>query len=79
MISGTKFSCRLVTSGVHQGLILGPVLSNTFINGLHNGTEYILSKFVDGTKLGGVVDMPGGCAAIQKDLNNLEKGANRNS
>ncbi|KAK4806781.1 hypothetical protein QYF61_005577 [Mycteria americana] len=37
-----------------------------------------LSKFVDDTKVGGVADMPENCAAIQRDLNRLEKWADRN-
>lgn len=36
-------------------------------------------EFVDETKLREVVDTPHGYAVIQRDLNNLEKGANRNS
>ncbi|RMC15066.1 hypothetical protein DUI87_07246 [Hirundo rustica rustica] len=36
------------------------------------------SMFVDGTKLGGVADMPEGHVAIQRDLNRLEKQADQN-
>lgn len=54
-----------VISGVLQDFILRPVLFSIFINDLYAGLEGI--TFADNTKLGGVADMPVGCAATQRD------------
>lgn len=38
----------------------------TFINNLTDGRDYTLSKFEDGTTLGGVIDVLKGRAVIQR-------------
>jgi len=48
------------------------------MNNLDEGIEFILSKFADDTKLGGVDDTPEGCATIQQDLARVESWAGRN-
>lgn len=41
---------QMVTSGILQRSVLGPVLFNGFIYGLAAGLECILSTFTDGAK-----------------------------
>ena len=75
---GTESSWRPVTSSIPQGPVLGSVLFNVFISDLDDQIESTLSKFVDGTNLGGVTDTPEGCASTQKYLDRLECWAWKN-
>ncbi|PKU47673.1 rna-directed dna polymerase from mobile element jockey-like [Limosa lapponica baueri] len=48
---------------------------NSQVGVYDSGIECTLSKFANGIKLSGVVDMPEGQDAIQRDLDKLEKCA----
>lgn len=61
-----------------RGSVLGLVLFNILINALDDWIVSTLSKFANYTKLGGIIDAPEGCAAVQRDLDSMESWVERN-
>lgn len=74
-VNGVISGQWLLTSGIPQGSILGPVLLCVFINDMGVGLEDVLSKFADSINLGGDVDCIKGGEASETDLDKLESWA----
>ncbi|CAM5173342.1 unnamed protein product [Eretmochelys imbricata] len=78
VINRSVSSWQLISSGIPQGSVLGPVLFKILVNDLDDGIPCTLRKFASDTKLGGKVDMLEGRDRVQSVLGKLEDWAKRN-
>lgn len=76
--NGAESSRQPVAGGVPQGLAVGSMSFNVFSSEQENGMECPLSKDVHGPKLGAAVNTLEEGAALQRDLDRLEKWVEQN-
>uniref|UniRef100_A0A8C5LXA5 Reverse transcriptase domain-containing protein n=1 Tax=Leptobrachium leishanense TaxID=445787 RepID=A0A8C5LXA5_9ANUR len=73
VVNGVYSAQGLVTSGVPQGSVLGPILFNIFISDIAEGINGKVCIFADDTKICNRVDVPGGISQMTNDLGKLKK------
>uniref|UniRef100_A0A8C5WCE6 Reverse transcriptase domain-containing protein n=1 Tax=Leptobrachium leishanense TaxID=445787 RepID=A0A8C5WCE6_9ANUR len=73
VVNGVYWAQGLVTSGVPQGSVLGPILFNIFISDIAEGINGKVCLFADDTKICNRVDVPGGISQMTNDLGKLKK------
>jgi len=75
VVNGSMSRWRSIASGIPQQSLLKLSLFNIFISDIDIEIKCILSKFEDGTKQCGALDMPERQDAIQRELDRLKQWA----
>uniref|UniRef100_A0A8C5Q884 Reverse transcriptase domain-containing protein n=1 Tax=Leptobrachium leishanense TaxID=445787 RepID=A0A8C5Q884_9ANUR len=73
VVNGVYSVQGLVTSGVPQGSVLGPILFNIFISDIAEGINGKVCLSADDPKICNRVDVPGGISQMTNDLGKLKK------
>ena len=71
MIDGKESESKLVTSGVSQGSVLGPILFIVYINNLHDNVCSNVRLFVDDTALYLTTESEDDSSTFQNGLDRL--------
>lgn len=66
-----------MTSGLPQGSVPGSLLFDIYINNLDDNVQGKISKFVDNTKRGGIVESENDYQQLQRDLDQMGKSAEK--
>lgn len=73
VIDGTKSTPSLVSSGVPQGTVLGPLLFLAYINDMPEGIQSTVKLFADDSLLYRKISSKQDCVELQQDLDRLQE------
>ena len=72
VLEGVHSSPTQVTSGIPQGMVLGPLLFLVYINDMPEGISSAMRLFADDSLVYRIICSEGDCAILQEDLHQLE-------